>query len=163
MPHRTDAECAALVAGIGEGFRAIQARLEPVAGASAPPTGSRIRDTKMKHLPDPAACPSGLGGDSPSRQHTSLSSPAANNVRRLSSECRLSVAVDTNIEAICLMLGRDTESEFMARVESQPPLFPSSRSSSPSPLITAAGCAAASIAGVKLAMENSFKRRNLQH
>mmetsp|Transcript_41155 Transcript_41155/g.97057 ORF Transcript_41155/g.97057 Transcript_41155/m.97057 type:complete len:138 (+) Transcript_41155:101-514(+) len=47
------------IASIDEGFRAIQARREPVAlvheaGVSSPATAPRILHTKMKNRPDPA-------------------------------------------------------------------------------------------------------------
>jgi hypothetical protein len=195
MALRTEAEYAGLIAGIDEGFRAIQARLKPVAlaheaGVSAPPTAARIRDTKMKNRPDPAAGWSGLAGGAPSRRRVSLPSPEADNVdatqlrqrsalRRASPERRISLAGiswskdieatipapaqvlkwSKDIDAACIILGKASDSDFMARVQTAPPLRPCS----PAPFdvtATAARCAAASRAGVKLAMENSVKLRN---
>mmetsp|Transcript_46093 Transcript_46093/g.105049 ORF Transcript_46093/g.105049 Transcript_46093/m.105049 type:complete len:191 (-) Transcript_46093:63-635(-) len=188
MALRTEAEYAGLIAGIDEGFRAIQARLKPVAlaheaGVSAPPTAARIRDTKMKNRPDPAAGWSGLAGSAPSRRRVSLPSPEADNVdatqlrqrsalRRASPERRISLAgiswskdIEATIPAPAQVLkwSKDIDaardSDFMARVQTAPPLRPCS----PAPFdvtATAASCAAASRAGVKLAMENSVKLRN---
>jgi hypothetical protein len=195
MAHRTDAEYDGLIAGIDEGFRAIQARLDPVAlayeaGVSSPPTAARIRDTKMKNRPDPAAGWSDIERGTPSRRRASLGRPEADNVntthlrlrsslRRASPERRNSLtgiswnkdleAVCTipnaraqvldwskDIEAACIILGRASDSDFMARVQTPPPLRPCS----PAPFdvtATAAGCAAASRAGVKLAMKNICK------
>ncbi|KAJ1488922.1 hypothetical protein T484DRAFT_1886723 [Baffinella frigidus] len=55
MKLRTDAEYAALIAGIDEGFRAIEASLNSVflareAGVLSPPAAARIRDTTRKDL-----------------------------------------------------------------------------------------------------------------
>ncbi|KAJ1478780.1 hypothetical protein T484DRAFT_1903987 [Baffinella frigidus] len=88
MTLRTDTEYAALIAGIDKGFRAIQVRLKAVvlareAGVLSPPAAARVRDTKMKDGPDPAASSSGLGRDSPSRRRASLPSPATDNVRKM--------------------------------------------------------------------------------
>ncbi|KAJ1472970.1 hypothetical protein T484DRAFT_3646802 [Baffinella frigidus] len=196
MRNHTDAECDALIAGMEESIRAIQARSEPVALARTP-------DTKMKNRPDPAACWSDFERDSLSERHKSLKRAQSDNVplpsslRRTSSERRRSlsgISWNQELEAVCIIPARGQESQefdscilahsppplrvsspspfdatakvfaappqeydsFMALVQTPPPLRPSS----PSPFdvtATAAGAAAASRAGVRLAMANSFK------
>ncbi|KAJ1477422.1 hypothetical protein T484DRAFT_2023757 [Baffinella frigidus] len=82
-------------------------------------------------------------------------------LRRASSDRRHSltgISWNTDIEAVCIIPARAQDS-FMALVQTPPPLRPSSLSPF-DVTATAAGAAAASRAGVKLAMENSFKHRN---
>ena len=151
----------------------IQARRPTVALAQnafiSPPTSARIRDTKMKNRPDQVACSSILATGAPSRRRASLPSLEADNVRQRSSLRRASperrrsltgISWNKDIEAVCIIPARAPEQDpFMALVQCPPLLRPSS--ASPFDVTaTAAGAAAASRAGVKLAMANSFKLRN---
>jgi hypothetical protein len=139
------------------------------AGVFSAPTAARIPDTKTKNRPDQAACSSGLAAGAPSPRRASLPKPEAGNIgqrsslRRAFPERRRSlteISWNKDIEAACIISPRAQGLDsFMALVQSPPPLRPSSASPFDVPA-TAAGAAAASRAGVKLAMANSSNLRN---
>jgi len=181
MNHRTDAEYDARIASIDailRSLRSIQASGPLVALAQSAvvsaPTAARIPDTKKKYRPELAAHSSGCSGFEAPQQRDSLPRPEHDNVctmqlrqrsslRRASSERRRSLAGiswEKDIEEVTTISPRvDEQDAFMALVQSPPPLRPSS--ASPFDVTaTAASAAAASRAGVKLAMANSLRLRN---
>ena len=179
MNNRTDATYDARIASIDANLRVLrsfQARRPLVAQSAAvsTPTAARIPDTKRKNRPEPAVSSSDRSDGAPSQHRDSLLSAEAGNVRtmqlrqrsslrRTSSERRRSltgISWTKDIEAGSTIPPNTEEwDSFMVLVQTPPPLRPSS--ASPFDVTaTAASAAAASRAGVKLAMANSFKLRN---